>query len=59
MWRVGENAYSAVRAYVPSKIRLFTSAPKPAVREWAYTSAGERATASGGNGTCRPYWTPS
>jgi hypothetical protein len=55
------GAYSAVRAYVPSKIRLFTSAPNPAVRVCAYTAPGERAAAteSGGKGTCKPYWTPS
>ena len=63
--------YSAVRAYVPSRIRLFTSAPNPAVRECAYTAPGELAATEsksesesescdgGGKGTCRPYWTPS
>ena len=54
-----EHAHSAVRAYVPSKIRLFTSVPNPAVRVCAYTSAGERALESGGKGMCKPYWTPS
>jgi len=50
-----EGAYSAVRAYVPNKMRLFTSAPKPAVRECAYTSPDDLATVSGGKGTCKPY----
>jgi hypothetical protein len=48
---------STVRACVPtSKTRLFTSAPKPAVRECAYASLGDRAIAWRCRRTCKPYW---
>ena len=39
---------------MPSKIRLFRSAPKPAVRKFAYTSPSDRTITSGGRGTCNP-----
>jgi hypothetical protein len=48
------GTHSAVRAYVPNRIRFCTSRPNPAERECAYTLLGFERDAPGGGGTRRP-----
>ena len=48
------STHSAVRAYVPNRIRFCTSRPNPAEREWAYTLLGFERDLPEGGGTRRP-----